>query len=147
MPQGGVSETRERKKSVSQFQSRSSLSRLSLSPTPIQATGPSRIESLPPARRGSMASAPRLHHQLAPDSVFAEDWAAPGGGGLVERVPATVTASLKARGHSVKPAQWGGVVQAILVPPPGEPGGEGGQGRAPLEAASDPRKDGAPAAA
>jgi len=92
-------------------------------------------------------AAPRLHHQLAPDSVFAEDWAAPGGGGLVERVPATVTASLKARGHSVKPAQWGGVVQAILVPPPGEPGGEGGQGRAPLEAASDPRKDGAPAAA
>ena len=103
-------------------------------------------------------AAPRLHHQLLPDSVFAEDWAAPGDGGLVEKVAPGVLASLKARGHAVKPAEWGGVVQAIVVPPAGEPGdgtssnvwgvGDGHGGRqagAPLEAASDPRKDGAPA--
>ena len=108
-------------------------------------TAAARLVSFGEAPLAAVA-APRLHHQLAPETVFAENWAAPGGGGLTERVPAAVTASLRARGHAVKPAEWGGVVQAILVPPPGEPGGEsGGKQGAPLEAASDPRKDGAPA--
>ena len=79
-------------------------------------------------------TAPRLHHQLLPDAVFAEDWAA---GALVERVPPPVVGGLEARGHAVRHAGWGAVVQAAVV---SEDGGS-------VDAASDPRKDGAPAVA
>ena len=79
-------------------------------------------------------STPRLHHQLLPADVFAERWDA---GGIREEVPAATLDALEARGHSVKSAGWGAVVQAVVVP----------QGGGPLEAASDPRKDGAPAVA
>jgi gamma-glutamyltranspeptidase len=77
-------------------------------------------------------SAPRLHHQLLPADVFAERWDA---GGVREEVAAATLAALESRGHSVKAAGWGAVVQAVVVP----------QGGGPLEAACDPRKDGAPA--
>ena len=77
---------------------------------------------------------PRLHSQVLPDAVYAEDWTA---GALTERVPAAVLAGLRARGHEVKLAGWGGVAQAAVVSEDG----------ASVEAASDPRKDGAPAAA
>ena len=79
-------------------------------------------------------AAPRLHHQLLPDAVFAEDWRA---GGLVERVPPAVVDGLRARGHEVRAAGWGAVAQAAIVSE---------DGRA-VEAACDPRKDGAPAVA
>lgn len=78
-------------------------------------------------------AAPRLHHQLVPNTVYAEDWTA---GGLAARVPASTRAALAARGHSVAAAGWGAAVQAVLVSEDGQV----------LEAASDPRKDGAPAA-
>ena len=86
------------------------------------------------ARPLEAASAPRLHHQLLPARVFAERWEA---GGIREEVPASTLGALEARGHSVEAAGWGAVVQAVVVP----------QGGGPLEAACDPRKDGAPAVA
>lgn len=43
--------------------------------------------------------------------------------------------ALQARGHTVVPAQWSGVVQAILVDPVDGT----------ITGVSDPRKDGAPA--
>ena len=99
----------------------------------------------------SAVASPRLHTQLLPPLLYAEDWAA--GGVAFAYDPATL-AALAARGHNVTATAWGGVTQAVVVLPGaaaasggGEAGGGGGEVPAPgaLQAASDPRKDGAPA--
>jgi gamma-glutamyltranspeptidase / glutathione hydrolase / leukotriene-C4 hydrolase len=82
---------------------------------------------------------PRLHHQLAPQTLFFEDWAA---GDAEFRFNAGTLAALKQRGHTVQQAtNWGAVTQAVVL------GMEDGQdGELPeMQAVSDPRKDGAPA--
>lgn len=67
---------------------------------------------------------PRLHHQWSPDELTVEP-----------EVPAEVRASLAARGHKVVVSDAPTAVQMIRVRPDGL-----------REAASDPRKNGAPAA-
>ncbi len=73
----------------------------------------------------------RLHHQLAPAALFAEDWAA---GGAAFRYDAGTLAALRGLGHAVRATDWGAVVQAVVAAPGGG-----------LRAVSDARKDGAPA--
>jgi gamma-glutamyltranspeptidase/glutathione hydrolase len=68
---------------------------------------------------------PRIHHQWMPDTLHVEPEIAP-----------EVRAALTARGHNVQVSSAVTAVQAIRRRPDGL-----------LEAASDPRKNGAPAAA
>jgi len=73
-------------------------------------------------------SAPRIHHQWVPEKLFVEDG-----------IPADVLDGLRRRGYHLEVLPWRErptAVQAIFVDPDGT-----------LEAASDPRKRGAPAAA
>ena len=67
---------------------------------------------------------PRVHHQWSPDELVVEAEVAP-----------EVRAALAARGHKVVVSEAPTAVQMIRVRPDGK-----------LEAASDPRKNGAPAA-
>jgi gamma-glutamyltranspeptidase / glutathione hydrolase len=69
-------------------------------------------------------SAPRLHHQWTPDQVFIEP-----------EIPADVRRGLERRGHNLQEGARISTVQLIVVRADGT-----------REAASDPRKDGAPAA-
>jgi gamma-glutamyltranspeptidase / glutathione hydrolase len=69
--------------------------------------------------------APRVHHQWLPDELRVED-----------EVPADVRAGLEKRGHTLVPVPQPTAVQMIRVLPDGT-----------REAASDPRKNGVPAAA
>ena len=69
-------------------------------------------------------SAPRIHHQWTPDEL------------LYEPMPADVVTALKKRGHALKTIEYPTAVQAIVRRPDDL-----------LEAASDPRKAGRPAAA
>lgn len=80
----------------------------------------------------SAVGEPRLHHQFLPDSLEYEDWAA---GNVSFSYPKAILGYLQARGQNTTATQWGGVCQVIAVDP------DSGM----LEAASDPRKDGAPA--
>jgi gamma-glutamyltranspeptidase/glutathione hydrolase len=68
-------------------------------------------------------SAPRIHHQWLPDALIYED-----------DIPRDVVVGLERRGHTTKPTGFPQGVQAIRVLPDGT-----------MEAASDPRKNGAPA--
>ena len=78
--------------------------------------------------------APRVHHQLLPDYVSAEDFTMLDGGRV--HVPDSVWGALTRRGHQLKPrGSEVGVVQLVLVD------AESGL----LTAVSDRRKDGAPA--
>lgn len=83
---------------------------------------------------------PRLHHQLVPDVLFAEDWKA---GGLEFRYKNATLSELAARQHQVMPTAWGAVVQAITLK---ESIFNNSMTERVLTAVSDPRKDGAPAA-
>jgi gamma-glutamyltranspeptidase/glutathione hydrolase/leukotriene-C4 hydrolase len=81
-------------------------------------------------------SAPRLHHQLLPDIVGAEDWntswaVRPAG----FHVAQSVLQGLTDRGHNVSSGAYGAIVQAIMVD----------TAHNVLIGTSDPRKDGAPA--
>ncbi|PSC67120.1 gamma-glutamyltranspeptidase 1-like [Micractinium conductrix] len=75
----------------------------------------------------------RLHHQLAPDALYAEDWNATN---VAFKYDAGTAAKLTVRGHNVSSTAWGAIVQAVLADP------DSGT----LHGVSDPRKDGAPAA-
>lgn len=77
-------------------------------------------------------SSPRLHHQLLPDTVAAEAWNSTGSSFVVS---SETVAALRRRGHQVSPSDWGAVCQAVVINPETDV----------LTAASDPRKDGAPA--
>eukprot|EP00887_Chlorella_sp_A99_P000435 scaffold17.g435.t1 len=86
---------------------------------------------------------PRLHHQLAPNNLYAEQWNTTGvafhydEGAL--QIGGCACRALARFGHNTSATNWGGVTQAVvldLVP---------GGGAAPMLAVSDPRKDGAPA--
>jgi gamma-glutamyltranspeptidase len=80
----------------------------------------------------------RLHTQLVPGQLFAEEW---GAGGVDFSYDRDTLAGLAARGHEVAASGWGAVVQAVVAEADG-----GAEGEAPLlRAVSDPRKDGAPA--
>jgi gamma-glutamyltranspeptidase / glutathione hydrolase len=68
-------------------------------------------------------SAPRFHHQWSPDLL------------RIERASEDVLAALEARGHKVEDSRWINTAQAIVIREDGL-----------REAASDPRKGGAPAA-
>ena len=68
-------------------------------------------------------SAPRFHHQWSPDVL------------RIESASEDVIEALKARGHTVESSDWINTVQAIAIRDDGV-----------REAASDPRKGGAPAA-
>ncbi len=70
-------------------------------------------------------SAPRIHHQWMPDTLFVEP-----------DVPADVVRNLEARGHTVDLRRAFSSVQVVVVGPDGV-----------ASAASDPRKGGLPAAA
>ncbi len=73
-------------------------------------------------------SAPRIHHQWVPEKLFVEDG-----------IPADVLDGLRRRGYHIEVLPWRErptAVQAIFVDPEGT-----------MQAASDPRKRGAPAAA
>ena len=74
---------------------------------------------------------PRLHHQLLPETVFAEQWSTPSASFDVAE---NVLEALKQRGHSVVSTDTGAVCQVVAVDPD----------TGTLTAASDPRKDGAP---
>ncbi|KAL4420110.1 hypothetical protein ABPG77_000591 [Micractinium sp. CCAP 211/92] len=79
---------------------------------------------------------PRFHHQLAPDKLFVEDWNATS---VEFKFDSNMATRLAARGHKVAPTTWGAITQAriaILAD----------QDTMDLYGASDPRKDGAPAA-
>ena len=81
---------------------------------------------------------PRVHHQLVPEVLYAEEWAA---GGAAFDYENSTLGCLEARGHQVVASAWGAVVQAVVAGADAQPGA-----RFPdLTAVSDPRKDGAPA--
>jgi gamma-glutamyltranspeptidase/glutathione hydrolase/leukotriene-C4 hydrolase len=82
---------------------------------------------------GASVRAGRLHNQLLPDCVYAENTSAPNG--QCVRVPASVEAALRSRGDNVTEWSNGAVVQLIEVDPD--------TGR--LNAVSDTRKGGTPA--
>lgn len=82
-------------------------------------------------------ASPRLHHQLFPSSVYAEHWNV---SGIAFDYSEEEMNELTHRGHHVNSTDWGAIVQAILVDIPLP-----GNGPGLLHAASDPRKDGAPA--
>ncbi|EFN58125.1 hypothetical protein CHLNCDRAFT_141864 [Chlorella variabilis] len=77
---------------------------------------------------------PRLHHQLAPDSLYVEDWNATG---VAFHYDSGMAQLLKARGHRIAATKWGAITQAVYRDADSDT----------LHAVSDPRKDGAPAAA
>jgi gamma-glutamyltranspeptidase len=79
---------------------------------------------------------PRLHAQLLPPLVYAEDHTLVSSDALAIRVPAEVRTALRARGHNVTSEKVIGITQFISVDP------ETGV----VSAVSDPRKDGRPAA-
>lgn len=81
---------------------------------------------------------PRLHHQLAPSNLFAEDWATTG---VAFEYDAGARAALDLLGHNITSTNWGGVCQAVFLDMGTHPRGQPQQ----LVAVSDPRKDGAPA--
>ncbi|KAL6776630.1 GGT1 [Auxenochlorella protothecoides x Auxenochlorella symbiontica] len=81
---------------------------------------------------------PRLHHQLVPSILYAENWSV---GGISFNYSTPLLADLAAHGHDVQLTNWGAVVQAVVV----DPVVGVGQRTAPtLHGVSDPRKDGAP---
>ena len=57
---------------------------------------------------------PRIHHQLLPNAVMAEDTAAPDSN-LCVQVPTQVAAALRLRRHQVNRTTVGAVVQAVVV--------------------------------
>ena len=71
--------------------------------------------------------APRLHHQLLPDTVVAEQWSS-------FNTPNSTISVLESRGHNVSFTDWNAAMQAIVVDPTTRT----------LVSAADPRKDGAP---
>jgi len=81
------------------------------------------------------AAAPRLHHQLYPPTVFAENWNV---SGVSFEYSEELLGKLRGKGHDVASTDWGAVVQAIVVD-------DYMDGGANLHGVSDPRKDGAPA--
>ncbi|DBB05404.1 TPA: hypothetical protein ACH3X3_010619 [Trebouxia sp. C0006] len=81
-------------------------------------------------------SGARLHHQLLPDLVRAEHWNVSSVTGPSFMVTHAEVEGLKARGHNVTEGRYTAVTQAIVVDPDHDT----------LIGASDPRKDGAPAA-
>jgi gamma-glutamyltranspeptidase/glutathione hydrolase len=78
--------------------------------------------------------APRVHHQWRPDAVYVETVVWPGQAGW-PLLDAAARAALEARGHAFASRREVGVVQLVRR-------ARGGEG---WEAASDPRKGGAPA--
>ena len=84
----------------------------------------------------SAVMVPRLHAQLLPPLVYAEDHTLVSSDALAIRVPAEVRAALRARGHNVTSEKVIGITQFISIDP--ETGA--------IAAVSDPRKDGRPAA-
>lgn len=90
----------------------------------------------------SAVAGPRLHHQLVPDVLYAEDWTA---GGLELHYKNETLTQLAARHHHVMPTVWGAVVQAITLNEKLTNTTMIKRSRI-LTAVSDPRKDGAPAA-
>ena len=86
----------------------------------------------------SAVAGPRVHHQLVPETLFAEAWSA---GGVEFNYDNSTLRNLETRGHQIVPSAWGAVVQAIVADP--DPINEGTLPG--LRAVSDPRKDGAPA--
>ena len=77
-------------------------------------------------------SSARLHHQLLPHVVSAEEWHTASSN---FSTPAATLAALRGRGHHVTTTDWGAACQLVVVDPT-----SGG-----LTSVSDPRKDGAPA--
>ena len=91
----------------------------------------------------SAVAGPRLHHQLLPDVLYAENWAA--GSGVEFRYENETLDGLRARGHDVLQSAWGAVVQAVVLVE-NEGGGEDSSiKKMRMFGVSDPRKDGAPA--
>ncbi|KAK9819607.1 hypothetical protein WJX72_000222 [[Myrmecia] bisecta] len=74
----------------------------------------------------------RLHHQLIPQQLAAENWTA---GALSLQYGAARLEALQRRGHDVTATDWGAVTQMITV----------SSEDSSLTGACDPRKDGAPA--
>lgn len=77
-------------------------------------------------------NAPRLHHQLLPDKVMLERWDSIS---AHFAIAADVENALRSRGHETAPTEWGAACQVVMQDPDAPT----------LFAASDPRKDGAPA--
>lgn len=75
---------------------------------------------------------PRLHHQLLPNKIFAENWDS-------YHYDNTTLSFLGLRGHDIGNTDWGAVIQAISLEIDAE------TGKYVYHVASDPRKDGAPA--
>ena len=73
---------------------------------------------------------PRLHHQLLPDTVFAEDWHTNSSAFLTSNI---TFQALRARGHVVNATDWAAVSQVVVVDPD----------TTHVIGCSDPRKDGA----
>lgn len=94
----------------------------------------------------SAIAGPRVHHQLVPDVLYAEDWNA---GGAIFAYDNQTLAGLEDRGHSVTQSAWGAVVQAIIDDVDGvyesESSALSSSGVRYMHGISDPRKDGAPA--
>jgi gamma-glutamyltranspeptidase len=81
--------------------------------------------------------APRVHHQLVPDKVFAENTSATVGDGAPRRVDDATAAALRKRGHVVEfSGEKTAVAQLIVVDRDTDA----------VHAVSDARKGGAPAA-
>ena len=84
----------------------------------------------------SAVQVPKLHAQLLPPLVYAEDHTLVSSSALAIRTPPDVIASLRKRGHNVTLEKVIGITQFISIDP------ETGV----ITAVSDPRKDGRPAA-
>lgn len=80
-----------------------------------------------------LVSDPRFHHQLLPDSLFAEHWSV---SGVDLKFSKTVLKQLRQRNHNITEFPWGADTQAIVASP---------DDPKLLTAMSDLRKDGAPA--
>jgi gamma-glutamyltranspeptidase len=76
-------------------------------------------------------SSARLHHQLLPNNVAAEEWQT---ASTNFSTPASILAALRRRGHNVTQTDWGAACQLIVIDSESSS----------LTSVSDPRKDGAP---
>ncbi len=57
-------------------------------------------------------SSARLHHQLLPDTVAAEEWHTAGAN---FSTPASTLSALRRRGHNVTATDWGAACQLVVV--------------------------------
>jgi gamma-glutamyltranspeptidase len=86
-------------------------------------------------------NAPRLHHQLVPSTLFAENQYCLGDTRNERKVPADLVAALRSKGHVVEySSEKTATTQLIVVDR------DSVNGTAIVHAASDPRKGGKPAA-